>query len=86
MAGHGYHFEHRWDAGEAVGGHPESAQIAMAELDLGCATRSGYITTWYAVDSSYQNQLIEAHRAELDATLADQADVMERVEQTLHGK
>lgn len=86
MSGHGYHFKHRWDAAESVGGQPEKVEIRMAKLDLRCANETGYIDTWYAVDTEHQNQLIHEHRAELEVTLADQADVMARVKQALRSR
>lgn len=86
MAKHGYDFKHRWDAGNSVGTASQDVQITMAKLDLSCATQTGYIDVWYAVDSAYQQRLINDHQGELEATLGDHRAVMARVNAALQGR
>lgn len=83
MAERGYDFAHRWEAGNSVGSQPVTVQLQMAKLDLACAESSDYVGTWYAVDVAYQDRLIDQHEADLEATRAEHASVMERVTRTL---
>lgn len=83
MAERGHDFVHRWDAGNSVGAAAEQVQIEMAKLDLRCAEETNYVGIWHAVDSAYQERLIAENQAALEASLADQRDVMGRVTATL---
>lgn len=81
----GYDFAHRWDAGNSVGSEALDVQLQMAKRDLKCAVDSNYVGVWYAVDTAYQDRLIGAHEADLEATLAEHSAVMGRVVSTLEG-
>ncbi|WP_017932765.1 hypothetical protein [Nocardioides sp. Iso805N] len=86
MATHGYDFKHRWDAGNSVGQASQQTQIAMAKLDLACATQTDYIGVWYAVDSAYQRRLIDQHQDELEEILDGNRALMTRVNKILQGR
>lgn len=86
MREQGYDFDHRWEAGNSVGNEPLQAQLQVARLDLRCAVEANYVGTWYAVDSAYQERLVDEHEADLEATLAEHRSVMERVTRTLEGR
>ncbi|MGN6253342.1 MAG: hypothetical protein ACTHNS_16170 [Marmoricola sp.] len=85
MAGHGYHFKHRWDAGNSVATASSAVKLAMAKLDLSCALEVNYIGVWYAVDSAYQRRLIDQHEGELNAAMTQYHRMMERVRRILQG-
>ena len=85
MAKRGYNFKHRWDAGNSVAGANAETQLAMAKLDVHCATDTRYIDTWVAVDTAYQQRLISKNQSQLEASLNDQRAVMTRVKSTLKG-
>lgn len=78
MGKHGYHFQHRWDAGNSVQGKSQDVQTSMAKLDLSCARKTGYIDTWYAVDTAYQLRLIDEHKGELEAAVKQHDDETRR--------
>lgn len=79
MAKNGYEFSSRGEAGNSVMSEPEAVQLRMAKLDLQCAIDTDYISIWYAVDKAYQERLIDENEAELQAGLAEQREVMDRV-------
>jgi len=85
MASHGYDFKHRWDAGNSVATKDQATKIAMAKLDLSCALKTNYTGVWYAVDSAYQQRLINAHEGELTAAMDQYHQMMARVHRILQG-
>ncbi|MET7481344.1 hypothetical protein ABZT17_44525 [Streptomyces sp. NPDC005648] len=46
---------------------PTRAEIARAETDVVCKTRTNLVGTWFAVESAYQRVAIHAHQDELAA-------------------
>lgn len=85
MAGHGYRFEHRWDAGNSVAGKPSEVRKAMAQLDLECAVTTNYNGVLYAIDSAYQELLIEENRTPLEDVLDNERRVITRARHVLGG-
>jgi hypothetical protein len=85
MSKHGFDFKQRGDAGNSTAGKSDKYQVHMAVLDLGCAVDTDYNAVVYAVDRAYQERLIDEHEGELQASLADQREVMERVHDVLQG-
>jgi hypothetical protein len=83
MARYGFHFAHRWDAGNSVRAASASVQRTMALRDLGCAIRANYVGTWYAVDRAYQRALIARHLPELQRAAAAIALLVHRARQVL---
>ena len=79
----GYDFEHRWDAGNSVGGEDEQRRREMALLDLGCAEEVNYVGRAYAVDVAIQNKLIQDNESGLRGALDVQRRVLERAKEAL---
>jgi hypothetical protein len=78
MSRNGYAFPHRWDAGNSVAGKPPDLKIAMAELDLDCAVETNYNGILYAIDSAYQERMIDENRKSLQQVLASELRVMKQ--------
>ncbi|HLT09733.1 MAG TPA: hypothetical protein VK028_02860 [Micromonosporaceae bacterium] len=87
MAEYGYDYQGPWDAINDQrwwqGRGPSDAEIAAATADLDCRQRTNLVGIWFAVESAYQQQLIEQHadalaaiRARLDARARNVAAVL----------
>jgi len=59
--------------------------IDTAIDDVKCKKRTNLVGIWYAVESAYQNVLIEDHRTELDTVATANAATSEVVERVLVG-
>ena len=79
----GYDFQHRWEAGNSVGGADAGRQREMALVDLGCAEETNYIGRAMAVDVAIQKNLIRENEASLRAELDVQKKVLERAKEAL---
>lgn len=85
MQERGYDFTHRWDAGNSVQDASPAVQLKMAKLDLRCALKTKYVDIWHAVDVAYQQRLIDEHEGELQASLKQHNEQLDRARSILEG-
>jgi hypothetical protein len=70
MAGAGYTVDDPMAAGrgfDLTTPAPDAAEIAMAVADATCTARANLAGTWFAVEAAYQDWLVAANRAGLEA-------------------
>lgn len=72
--------KHRWEAAEMTSG---SDEVTTAIQDLDCAQSTGYLDTAFALDSAYQELLIDRNESELRGVQEGHRQVMDRVHRAL---
>ncbi|MEV0194300.1 hypothetical protein AB0I39_37990 [Kitasatospora purpeofusca] len=90
-----------WSACMARSGHSQSdplnivgiaspvasdAEKAIAGADIGCKQETGLVAVWYAVESAYQQELIQKNKKALDDLLGRRADQLRKAQDVLAGR
>ncbi|WP_328495239.1 hypothetical protein OHS59_22740 [Streptomyces sp. NBC_00414] len=57
---------------------PSAKEIEVAEADVRCKGRTGYVTGRYAIEARHQQKLIEENRSVLDAVMKRKQRMIER--------